>query len=82
MAKRIIHNSRDLVAETIQAGIERDDAQRKAASAMLGALKDITPLFQTALLCTTVEIAREAKPFIDKARAAIAAAHAAGIKSE
>lgn len=43
---------------------------------MLESLKEITGLFQTALLCTNVEVAKEGMAFVRKARAAIAAAEA------
>ena len=43
-----------------------------AAPDLLAQLKSVTLLLRTALLCTTVEIAHEAKPFLAAADAAIA----------
>lgn len=45
-----------------------------AAHDLLAELKNMTLLFRVALLCTTVEIAREARPHLDAADAAIARA--------
>lgn len=45
-----------------------------AAPDLLAELKNMTLLFKAALLCTSVEIARDAKPHIAAAEAAIAKA--------
>ncbi len=45
-----------------------------AAHDLLAELKNMTLLFRAALLCTTVEIAREARPHLDAADKAIAKA--------
>lgn len=45
-----------------------------AAPVLLAELKSTTLLLRTALLCTSVEIARQARPFLDAADAAIARA--------
>lgn len=62
-----------VVSRSVLLAACRDHDLLRAQSANLAAeLKGMTMLFRTALLSTTVEIAREAKTFIDAADAAIA----------
>ena len=51
---------------------EADAKLMAAAPDLLESLRAVTPLLRMALLSTTVEIAREARPFLDAADAAIA----------
>ena len=54
-------------------------SQLEAAREAVKQLRSMTLLFKMSLLSTTVEIARQAKPLVAEAEAAIAAASAAGI---
>lgn len=49
---------------------KRDDMSA-LASELLNSLRTMRLLFQSALLCTNVEIARQAKPFLDESAALI-----------
>jgi len=50
---------------------EADALLIAAAPDLLASLKQMTSLFKSALLCTSVKIAREGRPFIDEAEAII-----------
>ena len=72
--KPIIPNSRNLVAETIQADIRKADAQREAARAMLAALERFTAWNDKD------QDEHKLEDALNAARRAIAAAKAAGIE--
>lgn len=102
--KRIVPNSRNIVAETIQADIRKADAVREAQRKMLAALEGVVSIAEHCTVSAGVcmcgdDMANHANPMMcghapvdmgqyhmdgahKDAVAAIAAARAAGIKSE
>lgn len=72
--QRCIGEAFEVVDTGVRVPAEANARLWAAAPDLLAELKQMRLLFQSALLCTTVEIAREAKPFLNSSAAAIAKA--------